>query len=109
MSLCWSAFLSSLMPLPVHMTTAWVPLCPGGQRAGKANGRVEKIEYFIQLKKIPSGAQNTWIQPDIKADVHRMILEAETKWQVKAKESHPPVCIPINSALNIAFSHQVSE
>lgn len=37
-----------------------------------------------------------------------MILEAETKWQVRAKESRP-VCIPINSALNIAFNHQVSE
>lgn len=37
-----------------------------------------------------------------------MILEAETKWQVRAKESRP-ACIPINSALNIAFNHQVSE
>lgn len=77
-------------------------------RKGKWESGENRIFHSIK-KKIPSGAQNTWIQPDIKADVHRMILEAETKWQVKAKESHPPVCIPINSALNIAFSHQVSE
>lgn len=110
MSLCWSAFLSSCMQLPVHMAAAWVPLCPGGQRAGKAKWKSGENRIFHSIKKkTPPGAQNTWIQPDIKADVHRMILEAETKWQVKAKESHPPVCIPINSALNIAFSHQVSE
>lgn len=95
MSLCWSAFLSSLTQLAVHMATAWVPLCPGGQRAGKEKWKSGENRIFHSIKKNPPGAQNTWIQPDIKADVHCMILETETKWQVIAKESHPD-CIPIN-------------
>lgn len=55
----------------------------------RQNGKVEKIEYFIQLKKKSPGIQNTRIQSDIKADVHLMNMEAGTKWQVAAKESHP--------------------
>lgn len=54
MSLCWSTFLSSFMQLAVHMAAAWVPLCPGGQRAGKAKWKSGENRIFHSIKtKIP--------------------------------------------------------
>lgn len=92
MSLCCIAFLSSLMHLAVHVASRLqlgTSSCAGGQRAGKAKWESGENRIFHSIKKKSPGIQNTRIQSDIKADVHLMNMEAGTKWQVAAKESHP--------------------